>query len=167
MAKHNQQKAQLASQIATILQTSIPIDFLIKSIEDLNTDDVSLLTANFSVNARDEMLMRLRARALSRPATENFIVLLSNQTLFSEVFSPLSNLVGKGERFINIDLTIDPIAVFDSLHGTNDEEVTADPSATQEGVDAIEETESDPAPETPDAPAGDPAPTTNSSDESL
>ena len=107
-AKAKQQKTLLESQIITILKDAVPGNQIMSKIDSYNINGISMVNATYKINTTKEIEMRIRAKATSREDTENFVIHLENEPYYSEVISPLSNLVGKGERFININLTLNP-----------------------------------------------------------
>lgn len=106
-AQQNQEKAMLASQMSALLADAIPGGYFMKEVDTFGTQGIELVSASYKLNTDYSGSMRIRAKTNSRESTENFIRKLEENPHFKEVISPLSNLTGKGERFINIDLTID------------------------------------------------------------
>ncbi|MBU0577990.1 pilus assembly protein PilM [Patescibacteria group bacterium] len=105
-AQEIQQETQLANQILSIVEGAVPGSKTMKIFDNYNTNGITLVNVNYSINTNKEIEIRLRAKASSRSAIEEFILELESSPYFTEVISPLSNLVGKGERFINIDLKL-------------------------------------------------------------
>ena len=105
-AQSNQQKAQLGNQIKTILSDSIPISWIVEKIDSYNLNGIGLVNVGYKLNLDGTMSMHIRAKTVSRDETEKFIIKLDSDPTFLQVNSPLSNLVGKGERFIQIDLVL-------------------------------------------------------------
>ena len=103
VAQETQQKTQLESQLTTILKDSIPLQNFLPAIDVYNDNGINLISASFNLTAKAND-MRVRAKTSSRPDTEQLIAKLQKDAYFKQVISPLSNLAGKGERFINIDL---------------------------------------------------------------
>ncbi|MBU0727775.1 pilus assembly protein PilM [Patescibacteria group bacterium] len=111
VAQATQQKIQLESQINKILADTIPVSRVMRKIDDYNVNGISLININYSMNKANEHIMRLRGKVANRELTEELIVELEEEAFFREVDSPLSNLVGKGDRFVNMDLILDPEAI--------------------------------------------------------
>lgn len=105
----NQQQEQIQGQIKAILSDNIPADEVIKEIHDYNIGSIGLMNVNYKLGLNREMSVGIRAKTNSREDTEKWLAKLNADPLFSDVNSPLSNLVGKGERFIQVDLMISPI----------------------------------------------------------
>ena len=72
-----------------------------------------MVNVTYYVDSAKAHVLRLRGKSISREETEKFILALENDSYFSNVLSPLSNLVGKGERFINMDLNVVPEKVIE------------------------------------------------------
>jgi len=107
-ARIKQQNQQDQSQILSILDEALPVSQIIEELETYNNDGISLVRVEYSnQSAGSEAKVNIKAKTVSRSETENFVIDLENKGFYSLVVSPLSNLVGKGERFINITLEID------------------------------------------------------------
>jgi len=107
-AQTKQQIFQMENQIKSLLANSIPGSQIMKKVDSFNINDTGMITATYAMTSDKKMEVKLRARSLTRSNTEKFIIKLEEDPYFSEVISPLSNLVGKGERFINMDLILNP-----------------------------------------------------------
>lgn len=106
-AQASQQRTQMESQVDTILADSVPAHVLIKTMDSYNSNGIDIVNISFQLSGEGSNDMRFRAKTASRTDTEDLTTKLQNNPYFSKVISPLSNLVGKGERFIDIDLTTD------------------------------------------------------------
>ncbi len=106
-AQANQQKAQLEGQVKSILEDNLPAAFVMRKIDAYNQNGISLVNVRYRLNTDRTMALHIRAKTASREDTERFITTLERDDYFAEVNSPLSNLVGKGERFIQLDLALD------------------------------------------------------------
>jgi type IV pilus assembly protein PilM len=122
-AKAKQHKTQLESQMITILKDSVPGSQIMKKIDSYNLDGKNMINAAFTIVNNKEIDMRLRAKTVSREETEKFIVELETDPYYLEVISPLSNLVGQGERFVNMDLKLNAVSVIDDFLGTAKEKI--------------------------------------------
>lgn len=109
VAQYSQQKTQLELQIGKILISSLPSGELMKTLDAYSGEEIEFTDVNYKADTGDTHHAGLRAKAVSRPATEAFIARLKENLIFQEVKSPLSNLAGKGERFITVDLILDPV----------------------------------------------------------
>jgi Tfp pilus assembly PilM family ATPase len=118
IARTNQQKTMLENQITTITQNIIPISDMLKKLDAFNLDGVSLVSLDYRLNKDNKPGIRLRAKVKDRETTEVFISELEKTDYFDEVDSPLSNLVGKGERFVNIDLLLNPLKIIEGYGKT-------------------------------------------------
>lgn len=101
-----QQKNLLASQAGIIIDEAFPVSLLIEKIDDYNRNGISLLSVVYAGGASGKKV-KIRAQTKTRNDTEKFIIALEEDPYFLEVDSPLSNLVGKGEHVIVMDLTVD------------------------------------------------------------
>lgn len=107
IAKTRKQLEQAQNQILSIINDSIPVSTIIKDLDVYNKNGVTLVNLRYSdPEAEDSSQVTLRAKTISRIETENFVDDLEKTDLYSLVVSPLSNLVGKGERFVNLTLII-------------------------------------------------------------
>ena len=146
-AQTKQQIFQLENQIKSLLADSIPGSQVMKKVDSFNLNGTGMITATYAMMSDKKIEVKLRAKSLTRENTENFIAKLEEDPYFTEVISPLSNLVGKGERFINMDLILNPeeiIADFYQLKESQEKSVIkeseeAEPSRTE--TDVSEETE--------------------------
>jgi len=106
IAQSSQQRTQMESQISSILKDAMPMFKLMQKLDSFNSDGIDLISVSFKLSAKSNDI-RIRAKTTSRSDTESFISRLQKDKDFSKVLSPLSNLSGKGEKFINIDLVAD------------------------------------------------------------
>lgn len=132
-----QQKTQLENQISSIIADTIPISAVIEKIDAYNENGIRLVNVVYYLDALGEPTIQMRAKTASRTETEAFITSLEKDSLFAEVISPLSNLVSKGERFIQIDLRLDKTVLRDLL----EEEMA--PIAEEETSEPVSEERSD------------------------
>ena len=108
IAKLKTERKQVQQQILAVLGDSIPVSELMKSIDKNNTDNVNLLNVSFRDGGQDsDSKIVLTAEVANRETTEELVEYLENESIYKEVNSPLSNLVGKGKRLVKIDLTVD------------------------------------------------------------
>lgn len=146
VAQATQEKAQLEGQILSILDEAFPVELLIQKLDSLDANGVTMTNLDFTKSTTGEFSVRLRARVQSRAQTERVLASLERDPYFSQVHSPLSNLVGKGERFIQMDLTVDPVAIVDDynqingiVHASAEEEVEETEESEIEEVAEAEE----------------------------
>lgn len=113
IARNKQEMLQQQNQLFAILQDSLPVSHLIDSLNEHNRNGIALVNVVYNDReSENESFISIRAKADSRPETEAFVEKLEQNEAYKEVLSPLSNLVGKGERFINITVTVDkPLAI--------------------------------------------------------
>lgn len=114
VAKATQQKKLLENQILTITSQVFPVSLVIDKIDDYNINGIGIVNLSYSLNKQGDNELRLRAKVANRSLTEEFISDLESLNIFSAVDSPLSNLVGKGERFVNIDFILDTQSIVDA-----------------------------------------------------
>jgi hypothetical protein len=107
VAQTTAQQTQLENQIRKILKEAIPAEAIIRKLDGYNVDGIAMVNASYRLEKKSIGSIRVRAKTDSRESTERFIEDLEQDDAYKTVFSPLSNLVGKGERFINVDLTLD------------------------------------------------------------
>ena len=130
-AKATQQKKLLENQILTITSDSFPSSVVIDKIDDYNINGIGIVNLSYSLNKQGDHGLRLRAKVENRELTEEFISSLEDITFFKEVDSPLSNLVGKGERFVNIDFILDVQSIvnaYEAKQSKDEEDVKSGPS---------------------------------------
>ncbi len=110
-AQARQQKLELESQVNSLMKDAVPVSQVMRKLDSFNSSAVSMVNATYNINAKKDIEVYFRAKTTDRDETEKFIIALENEPYFRNVISPLSNLVGKGERFIHIDLVlnIDPV----------------------------------------------------------
>jgi len=108
IVKKTEKTRKLERQIISIMDDTIPVTVIMNIIDNLNTNGTSIVNFSFLTSGQTETIEgSLRAKTANRSITEKLVEDLEAMEIFSEVSSPLSNLVGKGERFINIQLTVD------------------------------------------------------------
>ncbi len=137
-AQDIQQKTQLTSQLGAILSDALPGGYFMQKMDKYNEDGIELVSVGYKINSNSTNSVRVRAKTEARYETEKFIEKLENDTHLVDIISPLSNLTGKGERFINIDLTVVMdilMADFNKKYGLVEDEV----AEVEEG-EAVEET---------------------------
>lgn len=106
-AQKKQALQQSRNQILLLFQDSLPISRIIQDLDSYNKNGVSLISFDFrdTVSAQNAEI-NLKAKTVNRDATEKLISALQESGRYERVISPLSNLVGKGERFVNISLEV-------------------------------------------------------------
>jgi Tfp pilus assembly PilM family ATPase len=107
LAQASQQKSRLEGEMLTILKDSLPLSLLMSKIDSYNADGIGLVNVNYYLDSAKASVLRLRGKSSSRELTEQFVLALQKEPYFSDIISPLSNLVGKGERFINMDMNVE------------------------------------------------------------
>ena len=107
LAQASQQKSLLEGEMLTILKDSLPLSRLMSKVDGYNVDGVGLVNVTFYLDSAKAVVLRLRGKSASRELTEQFVMTLGKEPYFSNIISPLSNLVGKGERFINVDMNVE------------------------------------------------------------
>lgn len=116
MARQKQAQKQNADQILLLIKDSVPVSQIIKNLNDFNGDSLPLLGISYSdQSSGNEAELTIRAKAANREVTENFVSILEGNEAYGKIVSPLSNLVGKGERFINISLSVDKAKVTEAF----------------------------------------------------
>lgn len=110
-----QQKVQFENQINSLLKDALPTSWLIQKIDAYNLNGIALVNVTYHIDLDGEMNIHIRAKTVSRSETEKFILKLEKDPYFSEVVSPLSNLVNRGERFIQIDLVLNKEKVLEDF----------------------------------------------------
>jgi len=148
-AQANQQKTQLESQVKAILENNLPAGLILRKLNDYNLKEgISLVNVRYQINLDGTMSLHIRAKTASRENTEAFILALEQEPLFAQVHSPLSNLVGKGERFIQLDITLDREVLMpgtgaggaaDLKEDVTPEENIADGETAEEGTEPASE----------------------------
>ncbi len=103
----NQQQEQVYGQIQAILSNNIPSSEIVDKVDQYNVNGIGLVNITYHLGLDGKMNVGIRAKTSSREDTEKWVTELDAEPLFSDVNSPLSNLAGKGERFIQVDLLID------------------------------------------------------------
>lgn len=130
VAQASQLKSRLEGEISTLLRDALPLNVLLEKVDSYNKDGIGLVTVNFYVDSVGALVLRLQAKSDSRERTEQFLVQLEGEPFFSNMVSPLSNLVGKGVRFINIDLNVNAEKIISAYRKSN---------APQESAGGVEE----------------------------
>ncbi|MBU0705813.1 hypothetical protein KJ662_03060, partial [Patescibacteria group bacterium] len=112
IAKARKEMEQSNSQILSLVADSIPASYIMQDLNAYNRNGVTMVNINYIDHTSGETsTVNLRAKTITRQETEKFVAELENSKLYLNVESPLSNLVGKGERFISINLTVDKTSV--------------------------------------------------------
>ena len=127
-AKETQQKVQFENQINSLLEDALPASWLIQKLDSYNLSGISLVNVAYQLDQDGKMNIHIRAKTTSRSETEKFILKLEKDPVFSTVISPLSNLVDRGERFIQIDLILDKEKIFEANqdNAEQNEELTSE-----------------------------------------
>lgn len=142
--KEQTQKAQ--SQILSVIQDSLPVSSIIEEIEKYNKNGVTLVNLKYSdLSAEGTAQISMRAKVVSRAETEKFVKDLETQDLYSLVVSPLSNLLDRGERFVNLTLMLDKAYIIANLANAEEELRASAPEQEAETEELSAEPE---APET-------------------
>jgi len=149
LAQASQQKSQLEGEMLTILKDALPLNLLMGKVDSYNVNGVGLVNVTYYLDSAKALVLRLRGKSSSRELTEQFITALGKEPYFSNVISPLSNLVGKGERFINVDMNVEPGSIIADY-----ERIQAASLAKESGQDKAVSAEKEgavpaPAPEKP------------------
>ena len=123
MVKTEQQKQQKDNQVLDIVMKALPVSKLIGDLDSLNDQAIAMINITFNTkDTTDKNQLRVRAKASSRAETELFVAKLGEIPYYSEIISPLSNLVGKGDRFINVDLSVDTEKLIDAYRTALEQE---------------------------------------------
>ena len=118
------------NQVLLLTNDSVPVSSVIRDLDSYNKNGVSLSGFNYKDTISSEKAeVDLRAVINNRETTEKFINSLKTGGHYSEVISPLSNLVGKGERFVTVGLTVDKAKTIESF------ETPKAPAITKENND--------------------------------
>lgn len=138
ISQARQERQQLRNQIGTILNDSIPVSEIMRNLMVYNKNGVTLVNINYNDQGfKDVTEISLRAKTASREETEKLVSQLEENKTYIEVVSPLSNLVGKGERFVNITLSVDKsktIEVYEN-EAENTMKAAAPPLTESENLD--------------------------------
>ncbi|MBN1258714.1 hypothetical protein JXA05_03070, partial [Candidatus Peregrinibacteria bacterium] len=122
-AQAQQQKIQMENQINSLMKDAVPVSQVMKKLDSYNLNGVSMVNATYEINTKKEVEVHFRAKTADRDGTEQFIIALENDPYFTNIISPLSNLVGKGERFIHIDLILNVNEIIADFEKMKQEEV--------------------------------------------
>jgi type IV pilus assembly protein PilM len=152
LAQASQQKSRLEGEMLTILKDSLPLSRLMSKIDGYNVDGVGLVNVTFYLDSAKALVLRLRGKSATRELTEQFVTNLGKEPYFSNVISPLSNLVGKGERFINIDMNVEAGPIMADYEKSQPQEAPAAKDDSAVAAPAAPETSTSVAPDSP-APA--------------
>lgn len=150
-----QQKVQFENQINSLLEDALPASWLIQKIDGYNLNGISLVNVAYYLDLEGKMNVHMRAKTVSRSETEKFLLKLEKDPYFSEVVSPLSNLVDRGERFIQIDLVLDKEKILEDMSASDSED--PDSPETEPAEESETTKKSKPKPPTlPSAPKSEP-----------
>lgn len=145
LAQASQQKSRLEGEMSTILKDALPMSLLMRKIDGYNAGGVGLVNVSYYIDSVGSLFVRLKGRSESREATEQFILGIEKDPYFTNIISPLSNLVGKGERFITIDMAIKPDALMGDYEKALAEKQAAEkPAAVAPGDSAADATTKEP-----------------------
>lgn len=146
VAQRKQQTQKVQNQVLSVIEDSLPVSRIIDEIQTYNKNGITLVNLKYSDQETEGTAqVSMRAKAVSRTETEKFVSELENKDIYSLVVSPLSNLLGKGERFINLTLMLDKPYIISQY----EEEQASLRAAAPEEAGATEVT----APKTPSTPA--------------
>ncbi len=136
VAKIKQQTKQRNEQILSLIYDSLPVSYIIQDLDSYNMNGVTMVNINYkdvtSLNAPD---ISVRAKTFNRTETEKFIESLNSNPLYTEVESPLSNLVGKGERFISVGLKIDKTGIIETYNKQPSKDTSETPLPATKPID--------------------------------
>lgn len=144
LARTEQTLKQSRDQILLLIKDSVPVSQIIRDLDTYNSNDIEIININYDdAGSSESANISLRAKTSDRDVTEEFVSKLEASSNFERVNSPISNLVGKGERFVNISLYINKTNVIDafetlmnepsrSLPGKPSEETIIDEETTNE-----------------------------------
>lgn len=121
VAKIKHEMKQSNAQILSLLNDSVPVSHIIQDLNEYNRNGITMVNISYNdmISGPNSDIF-LKAKTANRNETEKFVAELEAGQLYSEVESPLSNLVGKGERFVNIGLTVDKTSVIESFENPTD-----------------------------------------------
>jgi len=115
IARIKQQKKQNEEQILSLINDALPVSNIISHLDSHNKNGVTMVNITYNeaptLNTSD---LSVRARTANRNETEKFIKSLEESPLYTAIESPLSNLVGKGERFISVGLSVDKESIIEA-----------------------------------------------------
>jgi Tfp pilus assembly PilM family ATPase len=121
IAKIKQQMKQDNAQILSLLNDAVPVSLIIQDLDSYNRNGVTMVNISYNdMISGPSSDISLRAKTVNRNETEKFVAQLEEDQFYSEVESPLSNLVGKGERFVNIGLIADKADVIEAFENPTD-----------------------------------------------
>ena len=106
-ARATNERLQMQQQIETILADQISIIDLIEKFEEYNTENVKMQSMNYSMDMYNNHTIKFQAKVIDRESTEELLTKLDEDYYFKDINSPLENLTKKGERTVNIDMTLD------------------------------------------------------------
>lgn len=143
IARIKQQKKQSEEQILSLLNDALPISSIMSHLNSYNTNGVTMINITYNESsAFNTSDISVRARTKNRNETEKFVADLEESLLYSAVDSPLSNLVGKGERFISVGLTVDKESIIAAYKTKFEEAIKASAVEKEEEI-TNEETNND------------------------
>lgn len=138
-AKEKQEQDLLVGQIDDIIYTAIPPQILVKKMEQYNDESIQMIEYDYQLRQDDTGHIKLRAAVGSRTETESFISELENDPFFEEIISPLSNLTGRGERFVHIDLSLNLRELIQKLVAAESEDLPEENLDLIDNPDSIED----------------------------
>jgi Tfp pilus assembly PilM family ATPase len=136
LAQASQMKTRLEDEMGMLLKDAIPLSPVIRKIDGYNQGGIGMVSVSQFSDATGKWILKLHAKADSRETTEQFVSDLEKDPYYSNVNSPLSNLIGKGERFIDIDMNLNP----DLVIADHEKQKAAEPAPAASTVAPAEAT---------------------------
>ena len=126
------------NQILSIIEDTVPVSPIMEYLDSYNKTDVHLVSISFDDrNSGTTAMINLRAKAANRETTEKLVEDIEKTPLISKVESPLTNLIGKGERPIEINLILDKTKIRETATNEKNTEINEKPENTD--LENIEE----------------------------
>lgn len=125
LARQKQAQKQSNSQILLLMNDSVPVSRIIDDLDTYNRNGVTMINFEYrDLASAENAEISLKAKTVNRDVTEKWIAALQESGHYENVISPLSNLVGKGERFVNISLTLNKAKTVESFENEIIETIT-------------------------------------------
>lgn len=127
LAREKEAQKQSNSQILLLVNDSVPVSPIIRNLDEYNKNGVTLVSFDYrDLTSAENAEISLKAKTVNRDVTEKWIAALQESGHYEKVISPLSNLVGKGERFVNISLELNKAKTIESYDNETTKPITAE-----------------------------------------
>ena len=125
LAQQKQAQKQNKDQILLLMNDSVPVSSIIRDLDIHNKDGVTMVSFSYrDLTSAANAEISLKAKIANRDATEKWVTGLQESGHYEKVISPLSNLVGKGERFVNISLEMNKAKALESFENEMQKSLT-------------------------------------------